>query len=85
MIIFSDCSKTRVCETGFIGYASDLLQLLLAQKVSSKQDDQLYFTKLFLDKSIRDKHRIKLDHKAAIFQNLNGAAGQFNCVNASKF
>lgn len=54
-----------------------MLQLLLAQKVSSKQDDQLYFTKLFLDKSIRDKHRIKLDHKAAIFQNLNGAAGQY--------
>ncbi|KAG8284269.1 Procollagen-lysine,2-oxoglutarate 5-dioxygenase 1, partial [Homalodisca vitripennis] len=58
---------------GIIGYASELYELLSSHELKATDDDQLYYTKLFLDKNIREKHHIKLDHKAAIFQNLYGA------------
>jgi hypothetical protein len=31
---------------------------------------------IYLDESLREKYKIKLDHKAEIFQNLNGAVGE---------
>ena len=40
-------------------------------------DDQLYYTKVFLDKALRQKFGIRLDYTATIFQNLNGATGQY--------
>lgn len=57
----------------FIGYASDLYELLKTP-VKDKDDDQLYFTKLFLDETTRNRLKIKLDYQSDIFQNLNGAS-----------
>ncbi|XP_054270597.1 procollagen-lysine,2-oxoglutarate 5-dioxygenase-like isoform X1 [Macrosteles quadrilineatus] len=65
---------------GFIGYASDIYELLSSLKLNSKDDDQLYYTRLFLDKDLREKHRIKLDYNANIFQNLNGAIDDVDIV-----
>lgn len=58
---------------GFIGYASDVFAILNAAVVEDTSDDQLFYTKVYLDEELRKKHKIKLDHKSEIFQNLYGA------------
>ncbi|CAB3225284.1 unnamed protein product [Arctia plantaginis] len=58
---------------GFIGYLTQLQAILNFKTVSDKEDDQLYYTKIYLDKSLRETLKISLDHNSAIFQNLNGA------------
>jgi len=61
---------------GYIGYAQTMYDLLSSQDITNSADDQLYFTKLFLNEEIRSKYKIKLDTKSSIFQNLNGATGE---------
>lgn len=58
----------------FMGYASDI-NALIEKDIADTDDDQLYYTKAYLDKDFREKHQIKLDHKSEIFQNLNGVVG----------
>lgn len=55
----------------FAGYASDVYEMLKTP-VKNKDDDQLYYTKAFLDTNIRSKLKIKLDYESEIFLNLNG-------------
>ncbi|XP_014231000.1 procollagen-lysine,2-oxoglutarate 5-dioxygenase 1 isoform X1 [Trichogramma pretiosum] len=59
---------------GFIGYASDIYSMISSVDIDDGGDDQLFFTKMYLDQDTRSKHNIKLDHKSEIFQNLNGAS-----------
>lgn len=59
----------------FIGYAADIHELLV-EPIKNRADDQLYFTKLFLNEELRKKLNIKLDYKSEVFQNLNGAYGR---------
>lgn len=78
-------SICRICLTFSItltGYASDIYEML-ATPVKNKDDDQLYYTKAFLDADLRRKLNIKLDYDSEIFQNLNGAASMciVNCMN----
>ena len=61
---------------GFIGYASDLHAMINSKSLADGDDDQLFYTELFLDKELREKFAIKLDTKAELFQNLNGAVGK---------
>ncbi|XP_059611971.1 procollagen-lysine,2-oxoglutarate 5-dioxygenase [Phlebotomus argentipes] len=56
----------------FMGYAADLYEMLRTP-LDDKDDDQLYYTKIYLTEEFREKHKMKLDHKAEIFQNLYGA------------
>uniref|UniRef100_A0A1L8E427 procollagen-lysine 5-dioxygenase n=1 Tax=Nyssomyia neivai TaxID=330878 RepID=A0A1L8E427_9DIPT len=56
----------------FIGYAKDIFEMLSAS-IEDTGDDQLYFTKIFLDEQFREKHKMKLDNKSEIIQNLFGA------------
>ncbi|XP_039278780.1 procollagen-lysine,2-oxoglutarate 5-dioxygenase [Nilaparvata lugens] len=58
---------------GFMGYAADLYNLLSTAPIANKDDDQLFFTNLFLKTEIREKYKIKLDYKSSIFQNLYNA------------
>lgn len=60
----------------FIGYASDLLAILNTAPIEDKADDQLFYTTVYLNDELRVQHKIKLDHKSDIFQNLNGAVGE---------
>lgn len=48
---------------------------MLKNSIKNNEDDQLYFTKIFLDQN--DKLEIKLDHKSEVFQNLNGATSAY--------
>lgn len=57
----------------YIGYVDQLLELLERKVVEDGDDDQLYFTKAYLDKEFREKIGLKLDHKSEIFMNLHGA------------
>ncbi|XP_031829351.1 procollagen lysyl hydroxylase isoform X1 [Nomia melanderi] len=58
---------------GFIGYASDIYAITTYHPIKSRDDDQLFYTKAYLNEKLREEHEIKLDHKSEIFQNLYGA------------
>ncbi|XP_058057843.1 procollagen-lysine,2-oxoglutarate 5-dioxygenase [Anopheles bellator] len=59
----------------FMGYANKLYKLLKTP-VKDKEDDQLYYTKAYLDAELRTELGMKLDHMASLFQNLNGVEEQ---------
>lgn len=61
---------------GFIGYASDIYAILTYAPIKNKDDDQLFYTLAYLDEKLREHHKIKLDHKSVIFQNLYLAVGK---------
>ncbi|XP_075991583.1 procollagen lysyl hydroxylase isoform X2 [Anticarsia gemmatalis] len=58
---------------GFIGYLPEIHEIVNYRPTSDKEDDQLYYTKIYLDKKLRESLKMSLDHNSAIFQNLNGA------------
>ena len=43
-------------------------------------DDQLYYTRLYLNEAKRTELGMRLDHRAHIFQNLNGAQEEVELV-----
>ena len=61
---------------GFIGYAKDIHSIVNHHDLEDTDDDQLYYTHIYLNDEMRQKHNIKLDHKSKIFQNLNGATSE---------
>lgn len=65
--------KKFLCSGGFIGYASVFHEVVANHAIDDVEDDQLYYTKIFLDEQKRDDLKLKLDNKAEIFMNLNGA------------
>nr|CAD7570779.1 unnamed protein product [Timema californicum] len=75
IILFTDRTVSLIMDivVGFIGYASELYRLITSSKVDDTDDDQLFYTKIYLNEKLRNKHKIKLDHKAEVFQSLNGA------------
>ncbi|CAH1775740.1 unnamed protein product [Owenia fusiformis] len=58
---------------GFMGYAPQIYSILTSSAVGFEDDDQLFYTKIFLNKDLRKQLSIKLDTKNEIFQNLHGA------------
>lgn len=63
---------------GFIGYASSVYEIISTSEIKDDDDDQLFYTKIFLNKPTRDSIKIKLDTKSNIFQNLNGASHEIS-------
>lgn len=57
----------------FPGYLQEVFEIVHAKEIKDKDDDQLYYTKIYLNDKLRESLNIKLDHKSEIFQNLNGA------------
>jgi len=62
-----------LCSGGIIGYASTLWQALNAWQVANTDDDQLYYTLIYLNETLRFDLNMTLDHKADLIQNLNFA------------
>ncbi|XP_056299129.1 multifunctional procollagen lysine hydroxylase and glycosyltransferase LH3 [Pseudoliparis swirei] len=58
---------------GFMGFASDVSSMVQQWKYKDNDDDQLFYTKIYLDKKQRANFNMTLDHRSQIFQNLNGA------------
>uniref|UniRef100_A0A3Q4HCP2 Procollagen-lysine, 2-oxoglutarate 5-dioxygenase 3 n=1 Tax=Neolamprologus brichardi TaxID=32507 RepID=A0A3Q4HCP2_NEOBR len=61
---------------GFIGYAPEISAIVQQWKYKDSDDDQLFYTRMYLDKTHRTKFNMTLDHRSRIFQNLNGAVGK---------
>uniref|UniRef100_A0A672YDU0 procollagen-lysine 5-dioxygenase n=1 Tax=Sphaeramia orbicularis TaxID=375764 RepID=A0A672YDU0_9TELE len=61
---------------GFIGFAPDLAAIVQQWKYKDNDDDQLFYTRIYLDKTQRTKFNMTLDHRSRIFQNLNGAVDE---------
>lgn len=58
---------------GFVGFAPAVHGLAQLWKYQDDDDDQLFYTRIYLDPGLREKFGLALDHKSKIFQNLNGA------------
>ncbi|XP_056306416.1 procollagen-lysine,2-oxoglutarate 5-dioxygenase 2 isoform X1 [Danio aesculapii] len=58
---------------GIIGYAPYVQKLVSQWDLHDNDDDQLFYTKIYVDPNQREKLNMTLDHKCEIFQNLNGA------------
>ncbi|CAF0971601.1 unnamed protein product [Didymodactylos carnosus] len=61
---------------GFIGYASDIYELITSQTINDDEDNQLFYTKIFLNEFTRSKWSVFLDSGAEIFLNLNGSVAE---------
>lgn len=61
----------------YMGYVPEILEILEKEDIGDTDDDQLFFTRAYLDEEFRNKINMKLDHTNEIFQNLNGAAGKY--------
>ncbi|XP_053198466.1 procollagen-lysine,2-oxoglutarate 5-dioxygenase 2 isoform X2 [Scomber japonicus] len=61
---------------GIIGYAPYINKIVTQWNLHDNDDDQLFYTKVYLDPLKRESLNMTLDHKCQIFQNLNGAADE---------
>nr|XP_020836616.1 procollagen-lysine,2-oxoglutarate 5-dioxygenase 2 isoform X3 [Phascolarctos cinereus] len=58
---------------GFVGYAPYINRIVQQWNLQDNDDDQLFYTKIYIDPLKREALNITLDHKCRIFQTLNGA------------
>nr|XP_006811878.1 PREDICTED: procollagen-lysine,2-oxoglutarate 5-dioxygenase 1-like [Saccoglossus kowalevskii] len=56
----------------FMGYAEEIWKIVSHEDIKNSGDDQLYYTKIFLDPQLREELNMKLDNLAVLFQNLHG-------------
>ncbi|CAG0923829.1 unnamed protein product, partial [Notodromas monacha] len=68
--------KKFLSSTGFMGFASDILDLLASQTRSKKRDLHTFFSLAYLDPHLRQKFGIRLDTKSTIFHVLNNGIGE---------
>ena len=63
----------------FLGYVPEMMKLLeYGSDILDYDDDQLFYTKIFLDEKKRTELKMSLDPLALVFQNLNGALTSVN-------
>ncbi|VDN25420.1 unnamed protein product, partial [Cylicostephanus goldi] len=56
----------------FLGYAKQVYKMINIEMVADDEDDQLYYTMIYLNSKLRKDLKIGLDSASRIFQNLNG-------------
>ncbi|KAL3040396.1 hypothetical protein OYC64_011427 [Pagothenia borchgrevinki] len=61
---------------GIIGYAPFINKVVTQWNLHDNDDDQLFYTKIYVDPLQRHTLNMTLDHKCQIFQNLNGAVDE---------
>uniref|UniRef100_A0A8C9W2M4 procollagen-lysine 5-dioxygenase n=1 Tax=Scleropages formosus TaxID=113540 RepID=A0A8C9W2M4_SCLFO len=61
---------------GIIGYAPYINKIVQQWNLHENDDDQLFYTKIYLDPLQRERLNVTLDHKCQIFQNLKGAVDE---------
>ncbi|XP_061095193.1 procollagen-lysine,2-oxoglutarate 5-dioxygenase 2 isoform X2 [Conger conger] len=61
---------------GIIGYALNVNKLVQQWDLDDTDDDQLFYTKIYVDPLQRENLNMTLDHRCMIFQNLNGAVDE---------
>ena len=55
----------------FIGFAADVYKILTDAEHVDGDDQQLFFSNIFLNEKKRKEFNIKIDHRSQLFQNLN--------------
>ncbi|GAA6072751.1 procollagen-lysine,2-oxoglutarate 5-dioxygenase 2 isoform X1, partial [Tachysurus ichikawai] len=60
----------------FIGFAPYINKIVKQWQLHDIDDDQLFYTKIYVDPLQRESLNMTLDHKCQIFQNLNGAVDE---------
>ncbi|XP_069070003.1 procollagen-lysine,2-oxoglutarate 5-dioxygenase 2 isoform X2 [Pleurodeles waltl] len=68
--------KRFLSSGGFIGYLSAIKSILDQWELQDNDDDQLFYTKIYINPLQRERINITLDHKCRIFQSLNGAVDE---------
>ncbi|KAG1667589.1 Procollagen-lysine,2-oxoglutarate 5-dioxygenase 3 [Nymphon striatum] len=58
---------------GFMGYAPEIVKMISNGEIEDQDDDQLFYTRIYLNQELREELSISLDHKSRIFQCLHGA------------
>uniref|UniRef100_A0A5K3EYM9 Fe2OG dioxygenase domain-containing protein n=3 Tax=Mesocestoides corti TaxID=53468 RepID=A0A5K3EYM9_MESCO len=67
-------NESRFLNSGsFVGPAADIHRIISYSPIDNEDDDQLYYTNIFLDPQLRREFDIALDTRSELFQNLNGA------------
>ncbi|XP_053716523.1 procollagen-lysine,2-oxoglutarate 5-dioxygenase 2 isoform X2 [Synchiropus splendidus] len=61
---------------GVMGYAPNIHRIVSQWNLHDNDDDQLFYTKIFLDPLQRESLNMTLDHRCQIFQSLNGAVDE---------
>ncbi|XP_034428794.1 procollagen-lysine,2-oxoglutarate 5-dioxygenase 2 isoform X2 [Hippoglossus hippoglossus] len=61
---------------GIIGSAPYINRIVSQWDLHDNDDDQLFYTKIYVDPLQRQRLNMTLDHKCQIFQNLNGAVDE---------
>ncbi|CAB1416209.1 unnamed protein product [Pleuronectes platessa] len=61
---------------GIIGSAPYINRMVSQWDLHDNDDDQLFYTKIYVDPLQRQRLNMTLDHKCQIFQNLNGAVDE---------
>ncbi|XP_064188367.1 procollagen-lysine,2-oxoglutarate 5-dioxygenase 2 isoform X1 [Anguilla rostrata] len=61
---------------GIIGYAPNVYKIVQQWDLHDNDDDQLFYTKIYVDPLKRENLNMTLDHRCTIFQNLNGAVDE---------
>ncbi|KAG1656869.1 Procollagen-lysine,2-oxoglutarate 5-dioxygenase 3 [Nymphon striatum] len=59
--------------SGFMGYAPEIVKMISNGEIEDQDDDQLFYTRIYLNQELREELSISLDHKSRIFQCLHGA------------
>ncbi|XP_069739277.1 LOW QUALITY PROTEIN: multifunctional procollagen lysine hydroxylase and glycosyltransferase LH3-like [Phaenicophaeus curvirostris] len=59
-----------------MGFAPDIWRLVERWRFRDDDDDQLFYSRLYLDPQLREELGMELDHYSQIFQNLNGAVDE---------
>lgn len=75
-----DFGDRFLCSGGIIGYAPALWKTINVFEVTDTYDDQLYYTKIYIDPTLREEIGIKLDHTSEIVQNINFARHELAVV-----
>ncbi|VDK32099.1 unnamed protein product [Taenia asiatica] len=69
-----DENESRFLNSGsFVGPIADIFRIISHSPIENADDDQLFYTKIFLDPDLRQELDIALDTRSELFQNLNGA------------
>nr|CAB3264953.1 procollagen-lysine,2-oxoglutarate 5-dioxygenase 3-like [Phallusia mammillata] len=72
--------KRFLCSGGIIGYAPQFWAAINQWDLVDTDDDQLYYTKLYLNEGIRAELNMSLDHTSKLVQNINFARSELELV-----
>uniref|UniRef100_H2ZIJ1 procollagen-lysine 5-dioxygenase n=1 Tax=Ciona savignyi TaxID=51511 RepID=H2ZIJ1_CIOSA len=72
--------KRFLCSGGIIGYAPTFWKTINMWDIEDKEDDQLYYTKIYLNTTLRAQLNATLDHTSKLVQNINFAKSELEVV-----